>query len=317
MQVADGFVEGLYCGSESCYDVLGVTRDIEKKNLGRVYRKLARKYHPDHSKEEDAEKKFRAIATAYEILRDDESRKDYDYMLDNPEEAYYHYYRFYKRRLTPKVDVRYVLAITITVISILQYLHKAHRYEEAIKYAMQNPKFRNQAMQIIYQEGLLEHNKKTSKNKKSKEDRKKEEERVLREVVEDSIDIRGGYSKPTYHNILWVQLLCLPYYLVIYVRWILRWFYKFYLLREELGDEEKEYLTYKNLGLSHQYWVALSDYDRADLMSKQLWIPENFIIYRQEKEEEARVKLAESGRHKMWRRYMKKGGPGQMTFMED
>ena len=34
-------------------------------------------------------------------------------------------------------------------------------------------------------------------------------------------------------------------------------------------------------------------------------------------EEEYRVKMAESGRHKMWRRYMKKGGPGQMTFGED
>lgn len=199
------FVEGLYCGVESCYDVLGVSRDVTKKDLSRVYRKLARKFHPDVYKEEDADMKFRAIATAYEVLKDDESRKDYDYMLDNPEEAYYHYWRFYKRRLTPKVDVRIVLAVTLTVISVLQFLHKSHRYEEAITYAMQNPKFRNQAMQIIHQEGLLENTKTKAKNKKNKEERKKEEERVLREVVEDSIDIRGGYSKPTYRDVLWVS----------------------------------------------------------------------------------------------------------------
>lgn len=208
VNTAHAFVEGLYCGTDSCYDVLGVSREATKRELSRSYRKLARQFHPDTSKEEDAEKKFRAVATAYEILKDDESRKDYDYMLDNPEEAYYHYWRFYKRRLTPKVDVRYVLAVTITVISILQYLHKAHRYEDAITFSMQYPKYRNQAMQIIHQEGLLVHSKK-SKNKKSKEERKREEERVLREVVEDSIEIRGGYSKPTYMDILWVCICCL------------------------------------------------------------------------------------------------------------
>jgi len=209
-QCVHGFVEGLYCGVESCYDVLGVKRDVTKKELSRAYRKLAIQFHPDRVKDKDKdkeeiEKKFQGIANAYEILKDEESRKDYDYMLDNPEEAYYHYWRFYKRRLTPKVDVRYVLAVTFTVISILQYLHKGHRYEEAINYAMQNPKFRNQALQIIHQEGLLDHSKK-SKNKKSKEERKKEEERVLREVVEDSIDIKGGYSKPNYRDVLWVNM---------------------------------------------------------------------------------------------------------------
>lgn len=121
------FVEGLYCGTANCYEVLGVTREVTKRELSRSYRKLARKFHPDMSKEPDADVKFRAIATAYEILKDDDSRTDYDYMLDNPEEAYYHYYRFYRRRLTPKVDVRYVLAVTITVISVLQYLHKVRR----------------------------------------------------------------------------------------------------------------------------------------------------------------------------------------------
>lgn len=310
------FVEGLYCGTESCYDVLSVTRDATKRELARAYRKLARKFHPDVYKEEDADVKFRSIATAYEVLKDEESRKDYDYMLDNPEEAYYHYYRFYKRRLTPKVDVRYVLAVTITIISIIQYLHKSQRYEEAINYAMQNPKFRNQAMQIIHQEGLLENNKK-AKNKKSKEDRKKEDERVLREVVEDSIDIRGGYSQPTYHDILWVQLICLPYYAILYLKWSAQWAYKFWLMKEEYGDEEKEYLTYKGLNLSPQYWNALDEFTKEAFLSKELWEPEKLKAYRKEQEEEARLKLAESGRHKMWRRYMKKGGPGQMTFMED
>ena len=55
-----------------------------------------------------------------QTLRDDESRRDYDYMLDHPEEYYGHYYRYYRRQVAPKVDVRVVIAVTITVISVLQ-----------------------------------------------------------------------------------------------------------------------------------------------------------------------------------------------------
>ena len=69
--------------------------------------------------------------------------------------------------------------------------------------------------------------------------------------------------------------------------------------------------------MSEQYWMALDEYDRDQLLIKELWVSENLKAYRQQQEEDRRVKLAESGRHKMWRRYMKKGGPGQMTFMED
>ena len=53
-----------------------------------------------------AEKKFMQIATAYETLRDEESRADYDYMLEHPEEMWRNYYRYYRRRVGPKVDVR-------------------------------------------------------------------------------------------------------------------------------------------------------------------------------------------------------------------
>ena len=317
VQVSYGFVEGLYCGMENCYDVLGVSRDVSLSALKRAYRKLAIKYHPDRNKDPDAVEKFQLIATAYEILKDEDQRRDYDYMLDNPEEAYYHYYRYYKHRMTPKVDVRIVLAVSITVISVLQYLHKIHRYDEAVKYAMQNPRFRNQALQIIHQEGLLENNKSKSKNKKSKEERKKEEERVLKEIVENSIDIKGGYSKPTYQDLLWVQLILAPYYILSYIVWLIRWICKFTVMKQEYGQEEKECLTYKNLNLSAQYWLALDDYSKDSYMNKELWIPEKYKQYKQELEEEYRIKMAENSKHKMWRRYMKKGGPGQMTFAED
>lgn len=52
--------------------------------------------------------------------QDEDTRRDYDYMLDHPEEYYQHYYAYYSRRLAPKVDVRVVILVTICAISIFQ-----------------------------------------------------------------------------------------------------------------------------------------------------------------------------------------------------
>ncbi|GAC1330813.1 MAG: DnaJ C-terminal domain-containing protein [Steroidobacteraceae bacterium] len=60
------------------YDVLGVTRGSGAEEVKRAYRKLARKYHPDVSKERNAESKFKEVQEAYEVLRDPEKRAAYD-----------------------------------------------------------------------------------------------------------------------------------------------------------------------------------------------------------------------------------------------
>lgn len=60
------------------YDILGVARDASQDDIKRAYRRLARKYHPDVSKEEGAEKKFQDLGEAYEVLKDPEKRAAYD-----------------------------------------------------------------------------------------------------------------------------------------------------------------------------------------------------------------------------------------------
>lgn len=60
------------------YQILGVARDVSKEDLKKAYRKLARKYHPDVSKETDAEAKFKELGEAYEVLKDPEKRAQYD-----------------------------------------------------------------------------------------------------------------------------------------------------------------------------------------------------------------------------------------------
>ncbi|MEX2470335.1 MAG: DnaJ C-terminal domain-containing protein [Pseudohongiellaceae bacterium] len=60
------------------YDILGVAEDADKADIKKAYRKLARKYHPDVSKEKDAESQFKEVAEAFEVLGNDERRAEYD-----------------------------------------------------------------------------------------------------------------------------------------------------------------------------------------------------------------------------------------------
>lgn len=60
------------------YEVMGLPKDASADDIKRTYRKLARKFHPDVSKEADAEARFKEVGEAYEVLRDPEKRRAYD-----------------------------------------------------------------------------------------------------------------------------------------------------------------------------------------------------------------------------------------------
>lgn len=321
-------IPGLYCGLESCYDVLGATRESTRDEITKLYRSLARKWHPDRFQDKDektsATEKFRQIATAYEVLREDESRKDYNDMLDDPEQYYRHYYRYYKRVYGTKVDAHWVILGVITIISVYQYFVMHSRYNEAIDYFVTVPKYRFQAQEMAKQKGLLPISDKRSgrdasgtkrSRHKSKEEIREQEESVLRQVIEDNMDIRGGFAKPDIKNIFWIQIFLFPITIYNYIYWYVRWIYLFDYKGQEYGVDEKIFLISKYLGVSEDHLHMNEDVD--SLLRQELWIKDKFTAWKKRKDEEMREKLAEKPGYKRYRRYMKKGGPGQITFLED
>ena len=60
------------------YGILGVPRTATADEIRKAYRKLAKKYHPDVSKEKDADARYREINEAYEVLKDPDKRGHYE-----------------------------------------------------------------------------------------------------------------------------------------------------------------------------------------------------------------------------------------------
>lgn len=332
MQMSHGYLlEGIYCGKENCYDVLNVTRDMSLADIKKSYRQLVRIHHPDKHRDEvakrEAETRFKEITTAYEILREEDARNDYNYMLDNPSEYYAHYYRYYRRRMTPKVDVRVVVLVTITIVSIIQYYSLWQRYDSAIKYFMTVPKYRHKAMEIAEQQKKTDAanaklsngvggagGKAKGRNKVSKTEQREELERTIRKIIEEKMDIKGAYAKPKISDVLWIQLIILPYTIAKYVKWYVQWIWNFTIMKRPYGIEEKLYLIRKFMGMGQHQFDGIEDDEKDEYVELELWKKANFVEWKHEQEEELKRTLAESSRHKQYRRYMKNHGPGRMTF---
>ena len=66
------------------YHTLGVKKNAKADEIKKSYRRLARKFHPDvKPPDPDAEKKFSEITEAYDVLSDEEKRKNFDQFVDN------------------------------------------------------------------------------------------------------------------------------------------------------------------------------------------------------------------------------------------
>jgi curved DNA-binding protein len=65
------------------YSILGIEATASAAEIKTAYRRLARKYHPDVSKEKEAEARFKSVNEAYEVLKDPQKRQEYDRIKAN------------------------------------------------------------------------------------------------------------------------------------------------------------------------------------------------------------------------------------------
>ncbi|CAD5219638.1 unnamed protein product [Bursaphelenchus okinawaensis] len=315
-----GLAKGLYCGLETCYEVLGIEREqFDRTSLSKTYRNLARKYHPDRIKGDAQQKelaieKFRQIATAYETLKDEETKKYYDYYLDHPEERYYNYYQYYRMK-TPKVDVRNVIGVTVVLISSIQYISAKQKYSEALSYAKEQVKFRNMALDMAKERKLIEFDK-NGKIKK-KQSSGVDPDQILGLIIEENISISGGYKRATVRNTLLFYILISPYTLFISAIWWSKWIKKYWINKEEYDKEAKLYLIRKNLGISEDHFNGLEDHLIHDYLEKEIWKKEEFDKWKAAREEEEKEELAKSGRYRQYRRYMKKQAGQTISFLDE
>ncbi|CAL2040442.1 unnamed protein product [Caenorhabditis brenneri] len=311
-----GFAPELYCGLENCYDVLEINREeFDKQKLSKAYRALARKHHPDRvkSKEEKvlAEERFRVIATAYETLKDEEAKTNYDYYLDHPDQRFYNYYQYYRLRVAPKVDVRLVIVGTILVISLFQYLSAKHKFAEAIEYATGVGKFRNMAIKDGIDKGLLE----MDRNGKLKKTKGVDNDAIIKQIIIDNLDVTGGYKKESLYETLAWHTIVFPVTICRYIKWNIQWYWRFSVQKEELDDEAKLYLIRRYLGVSQLEFDQRYEADIDNLFERECWIKENCLVWKAEKDAAEQEKMAQSGRYKRYKRYMKNAGT--ISFVDE
>ncbi|GMP72879.1 hypothetical protein CsSME_00030772 [Camellia sinensis var. sinensis] len=133
----------IYCDEDDCYDLLGVSQSANSSEIKKAYYKLSLKYHPDKNPDPDSRKFFVKIANAYEILKDEATREQYDYAIAHPEEVFYNAARYYHAYYGHKTDARAVLVGLLLVLSAFQYLNQWTRYNQAIDMVKKTPAYKN------------------------------------------------------------------------------------------------------------------------------------------------------------------------------
>jgi len=221
-------VVDIFCGTENCYDIVGVERAATAEEIRKAYRKLSVSMHPDKSKEVNATVKFQRLGKAYEVLKGNESRPLFDYYLDHPWDYYKVSGQYFMRNM-PKSNVFVVLTVVLLLLSALLWQVQMQNHNE-VKNKLRSAVMENlgpknggseytaslfQVCMDRFQEAYKadQTNKKKGEVKhvgKSKMMADPLFEKVVADVVAE-IEIEGGNRKPNFpQDLLIVKVAMLP-----------------------------------------------------------------------------------------------------------
>lgn len=303
----------LYCNQKSCYDILELPENAEKTDIKKAYRRLSLIHHPDKSNLPDADARFMEIATAYEVLSNDDKRKAYDDFLAHPERHIWeHYGAYYQAVYAPKSDVRIVLLGIIAACSAIHLFSAKHWRDRQRDNILSQQRTKLWIEKRVYElaGGKTLTGKKASEaeQKLYKEYQAQATEEVLTTTLVDGVNLTHDEDIGILDSLAG-RIMCWPLDIVNWFVFHIRWIVVFQIMHRPYGEEERQYRTRRLLKMQDRQWRSLSPEERADLTARELWLPENWDVYQEEKKAEAEERqreFAQSTRYKQYKRMAKK-----------
>ncbi|CAH9119381.1 unnamed protein product [Cuscuta europaea] len=270
----------IYCDEDDCYDLLGISQNANSSEIKKAYYKLSLKFHPDKNPDPESRAKFVKIANAYEILKDEATREQYDYAIAHPEEIFYNTARYYQAYYGHKTDPRAVLVGLLLILSLFQYLNQWTRYNQAIDMVKKTPAYKNKlrALELERSGGV------TSKKKSNKPMDKNMEEELSKEL---NLQIKGA-EIPSIWELVGVRFLLLPYTIGKLLLWHGCWLWRYNVKGAPYSREDASYLTRRSLGVPIDSWRYIEESAKEDLIQRRLWEKSNLESYLAESRKESK-----------------------------